>query len=122
MYMYMYIRIFYIHCKAFYTIAMSLSGPGCLDLAVWTSWLVQLIEHWSRNPVVVGLNPVRGISVLFHCLPWTYAFALHRAYIYVNIYLVRNIPQNIPHHSHYIHAIMCMCVHIACPGGGTCGG
>ena len=31
----------------------------------WAASVAQLAEHWTSNPVVTGLNPVRGSSVFF---------------------------------------------------------
>ena len=36
-----------------------------LNLADWAASVAQLAEHWTSNPVVTGLNPVRGSSVFF---------------------------------------------------------
>ena len=36
-----------------------------LNPADWTAPVAQLAEHWTSNPVVMGLNPVRGSSVFF---------------------------------------------------------
>ena len=44
-----------------------------LNPANWAASVAQLAEHWT-NPVVTGSNPVRGSSVLFHCLPSDFAF------------------------------------------------
>ena len=38
-----------------------------------TASVAQLAEHWTSNLVVMGSNPVRGSSVLFHCLPSDFA-------------------------------------------------
>ena len=45
-----------------------------LNPANWAASVAQLAEHWTSNPVVTGLNPVRGSSVFFfHCLPSDFA-------------------------------------------------
>ena len=36
-----------------------------LNPADWAASVAQLAEHWTSNPVVTGLNPVRGSSVFF---------------------------------------------------------
>ena len=46
-----------------------------LNPADWAASVAQLAEHCTSNPVVTGLNPIRGSSVLFffHCLPSDFA-------------------------------------------------
>ena len=75
-YMYMYTIRLDVHC---------ICWPACLALpylayttvdlnpANWAASVAQLAEHWTSNPVVTGLNPIRGSSVFFHCLPSDFA-------------------------------------------------
>ena len=42
--------------------------------------VAQLVEHWPRNLVVVGLSPVQdssSVSLIKHCLLWMYCLAFY---------------------------------------------
>ena len=55
--------------------------------ADWAASVAQLAEHWTSNPVVTGLNPIRGSSSVFftvclRTLPYLLSLVLICLYMY----------------------------------------
>ena len=63
-----------------------------LNPADWAASVAQLAEHWTSNPVVTGLNPVRGSSVFFFtvCL-WTMPYLISLVLICIYMYEIDHV-------------------------------
>ena len=49
----------------------------CLTVTQSAELVAQLVEHWSRNPVVMDLNLISKTAQVFSLLSEMYAFALY---------------------------------------------
>ena len=69
-----------------------------LNQADWVASVVQLAEHWTTNPVVMGSNPIRGSSVFFSMSASDFPYLLSLVLICIYMYKID-----------HVHVYMCMC-------------